>query len=190
MKKSVSIISAVFAVLIFAGLSNASLIGDSVTIGHHGPTIDQVALSDTVTVEAGTGDIVTLGSFSVDMEADGFSVQFSTTDNFGVFTFNGLVISDLNDDGGSDYILLDVSVTTDVADWDESRIIMGDDFAAFNWSGLSFDTTTNFEAMLEFGPNPIPLPASMILFLTGLVGFAAIRKKQRKSGSLDLNNRA
>lgn len=176
MKKLVGVFSAFIVVLIFTGLANASLIDDSVVIGHHGPTINDVLISDTVQVKTGTDDVVTLGSFSVDMEADSLTVAFNRSDFFSAFSFNGLVVSDLDDNGGSDYILLNVGVDTDVAGWNASRIIFGDDFAAFNWAGLTFDTSTNFEAMLEFGPNPIPIPTTMVLFITGLVGFAAARK--------------
>jgi len=177
MKKLVGVFSAFMVVLIFTGLTDASLVGDDVVIGHHGPTINDVAASDTATVATGNGDVVTLGTFSVDMEADSLTVAFNTNGVFfDIRPFNGLVVSDLDDDGGSDYILLNVVVDTDVADWNESRIILGDDFVAFNWQKLTFNTTTNFEAMLEFGPNPIPIPTTMVLFITGLVGFAAARK--------------
>ena len=98
-----------------------------------------------------------------------------------ILNFNGLVVSDLDDDGGNGWILLNAAVQTDVAGWDDSRIIIGNDYVGFNWSGLAFNTTTDFEATLEFGPNPIPIPTSLMLFITGLAGFAVAHKIRVKT---------
>ena len=37
----------------------------------------------------------------------------------------------------------------------------------------------SFTALLEFGPNPIPIPATMALFLTGLIGFIIMRRRKK-----------
>ena len=181
MKKYVSCFATVFLFWAFIGTVNASLIGDTVTLSHNGPTLESVAYADTVVISSGDDDVVTLGSFSVNFDENSFSVNFNTKDYFSTFMFNGLVVNDLHDVNNEDYYLLNVEVKTDVAGWDDSRIIFGDDFAAFNWSGLSFNTDSEFTAMLEFGPNPIPIPTTMILFATGLIGLAMVRRKKTEN---------
>lgn len=183
MKKLVCVLGAVILLWAFTGVVDASLIGDTVYVEQIYPYLNLEAdayKSAAVEVAAGDGDVVTLGRYSVDIEEDFLTVDFNRNDNFGVFDFNGIVISDMNDSRDG-YYLLDVEVITDVAGWDDSRVIFGDDFAAFNWSGLSFSSTSEFTAMLEFGPNPIPIPTTMVLFITGLLGIAVVRRKKNKS---------
>jgi hypothetical protein len=58
--------------------------------------------------------------------------------------------------------------------------MFGDDYAGFNWQGLSVDGSTNFTAFFDFGPNPIPIPATLLLFVSGIAGFTLIRRKITK----------
>jgi hypothetical protein len=186
MKKFTFQIITIAFVFCLTGFAQASLIDDLVDIEHHFP------LFGTVDVSSGGGQdiLVTSGTevqgmhfgvYDVNVEADSVIVDFLKENQFGdpgVFDYNGLVLSDL--DFEPDYILLGVDVDTNMAGWDESRLMFGDDFAGFNWQGLSVDGSTNFTAFFDFGPNPIPIPATLLLFVSGIAGFALIRRKITK----------
>ena len=182
MKKLFIVCGAVVTLLLFTGFVQADLVGETVLVERHFPFLNTVlgTHSHSVEVTNDDSDLVTFGSvFTVDVNATNMVVDFLKTETFGIADFNGLVISDWS----SDLILLNVTVETDpgLENWDPlSDITFGDDFAAFNWSGIQFQSTTPFEAMFEFGPNPIPIPATMVLFVTGLFGFAAVRRLIRK----------
>jgi|GEM_PF-731218 len=179
MKKLVRVLGAIILLWAFTGAVNASLIGDTVYVEQYHPypnTASDDYQSISTVVAEGDSDIVTLGRYSVDIEKDFLTVSFNHGDTFSVFDFNGLVISDMQDSRDG-YYLLNVAVETDIAGWDDSRIYFGDDFAAFNWAGLSFSNTTEFTATLEFVPVPMPIPTTMVLFITGLLGFAVVRRK-------------
>ncbi|MGD2271436.1 MAG: PEP-CTERM sorting domain-containing protein [Desulfobacterales bacterium] len=163
------------------GLAQASLIDDQVLVEHHFPffsTVDDDSGGGEVTVQDGTAEIFGMhfGVYDVDIEEDSLTVNFLKTNQFGSSDFNGLVLGDL-DDSEADYILLGVDVETNMTGWDDSRLLFGDDFAGFNWQGLTVDGSTDFTAFFEFGPNPIPIPATLLLFITGIVGFSLLRRK-------------
>lgn len=44
---------------------------------------------------------------------------------------------------------------------------------SYNWSGVSFDNVT----YTSNNPNPVPEPATMLLFATGLAGIAGLRRR-------------
>jgi hypothetical protein len=191
MKKITFQIITIAFIFCLTGFAQASLIDDLVDIEHHFPLFG--------TVDAGSGggqDIpvtasgpevppevegMHFGVYDVDVEADSVIVDFLNPNRFGdpgVFDYNGLVLSDLDFEPG--YILLGVDVDTNMDGWDASRLMFGDDFAGFNWQGLSVDGSTNFTAFFDFGPNPIPIPPTLLLFVSGIAGFALIRRKISK----------
>ncbi len=93
--------------------------------------------------------------------------------------FNGLRVSDLDDSSGNP--LVNVTVDTNMAGWDNSRLSFGADDVWFNWAGLSFDSGTYLNAQLEFGGGngsaQVPEPATLLLLGGGMAMFAAMRKK-------------
>ena len=173
-------------VLCLSGFAQASLIDDQVDVYHRSPfltIVDESSGGDTVTVKAGSEDAVALhfDVYWVDIEESGVSVDFLRTNQFGnpgVFDFTGLVISDLDFEPG--YLLLGADVDTNMKGWDDSRLMLGEDFVGFNWQGLTVDSDTNFTAFFEFGPSPIPIPPSLLLFVTGIAGFTFFRRKITK----------
>jgi hypothetical protein len=186
MKKITINIIAITFVFCLSGFAQASLIDDQVDVYHRSPLLsilDEASGGDTVTVETGANDAITLhyGVYLVDIEESSVIVDFLRTNQFGnpgVFDYAGLVLSDLDFEPG--YMLLGVDVDTNMAGWDESRLMFGEDFVGFNWQGLAVDDGTNFTALLDFGPSPIPLPPTLLLFATGIAGFTFFRRKITK----------
>jgi hypothetical protein len=189
MKKITFQIITIAFVFCLTGFAQASLIDDlsGVDIEHHFP------LLGTVDEDSGGGQGIKVtsdtevlgmhyGVYDVNVEADSVIVDFLKDNRFGdldVFDWSGLVLSDLDFQPG--YILLGVDVDTNMVGWDdETRLMFGDDFAGFNWQGLSVNANTNFTAFFDFGPNPIPIPATLLLFVSGIVGFTLIRRKITK----------
>lgn len=181
MKKLFGVSCSITMILVFTGFVNADLIGDNVFIEQHVPNLNTVAGSIEITVQEGHDTYVDptewpFSTFTVDVEASSFNVTFTRNTFFTVFDFNGLVVDDLNSVVNPDYILLGVTVTTNLTDWTESNLQFGNDFVALNLSGLSVNTTNQIAVDLELGPDPIPIPATMVLFVTGLVGIASVHK--------------
>ncbi len=186
MKKITLQIITIAFVFCLTGFAQASLIDDLVDIEHHSPVFGTVdAASGGGQDILVTSDIEVLGMhfgvYDVDVEEASVIVDFLKPNQFGnpgVFDYAGLVVSDLDFEPG--YILLGVDIDTDMAGWDASRLMFGDDFAGFNWQGLSVDGSTNFTAFFDFGPNPIPIPSTLLLFVSGIAGFTLIRRKITK----------
>jgi hypothetical protein len=194
MKKITLQIIAIAFVFCLTGLAQASLINDQsgVDIEHHFPTFGTIDLGSGggqgIQVTASGPDVppevegMHFGVYDVDVEANSVTIDFLRDNRFGdldVFDWSGLVISDLDFQPG--YILLGVDVDTNMVGWDdETRLMFGDDYAGFNWQGLAVNANTNFTAIFDFGPNPIPIPATLLLFVSGIAGFTLIRRKITK----------
>ena len=148
------------------GAANATLAGDTVTVGHYAPDSTTLQIGATppssFTVEAGTTDIYTFYNsypfgYLVNVEADSILVDFNyLSDAAGAWadesqscsfvpplgcsavpmSFNGLGVSDLNDSTGN--ALQGVLIDTNMAGWDTSRLSFGSDYVQFDWKGLSF----------------------------------------------------
>ncbi|MCR4302997.1 MAG: PEP-CTERM sorting domain-containing protein [Gallionella sp.] len=214
------------------GTAHATLVGDSVTVGHYAPDSTTALQSSSFTVEAGTTDIYTFYNsypfgYQVNVEANSILVDFdylhdatgtwedstsistftgvppcglygcsSYTETITVipYSFNGLGVSGLNDSSGN--ALQGVTVDTNMAGWDSSRLSFGSDYVQFDWKGLSFTSNiwtdwtqttlatpaTYFNATLDFGQAPItavpePETYAMLLAGLGLLGFMGQRRK-------------
>ena len=181
------------AVLLAFGVATgagASLIGDEVTIQY---LENNVVLDEqTFIVEGGNNDIQSTGfnTIKLNIEADKVLIDFTGFNSFdtGFSTFFGIKILGLNDVDNPDWVLLGANVTENTmpsaTQWfaeEESRLLIdpvnGD--VGFVWHQMSYRPGQSFTAMLEFGPNPIPIPATMALFVTGLIGFIIIRRKKK-----------
>lgn len=194
----------------WVGTVNATLVGDTVTVGHYSPDSSTPQIGATppssFTVVAGNTDIYTFynsypfgyrvnveaasilvdfnylfdaaGTWAADYQSCSFSPPFQCSTV--PISFNGLGVSGLNDSSGN--ALQGILVDTNMASWDASRLSFGNDFASFDWKGLSFDTTTYFNATLDFGQAPIsavpePETYAMLLVGLGLLGFMARGRK-------------
>ena len=190
------------ACTMWAGTVNATLIGDTVTVGHEGPMFGATPPA-TFPVEAGTSDIYTFYwsypyAYQVNVEADSIYVTFDYLPGSGTWaadtmscsdvwpfecgpvpvTFNGLVVSGLNDSSGN--VLQNVVVSSNMVGWDSSRLAFGSDYVMFDWKGLSFDPSIYLTATLDFGSASVPEPGSLGLMLAGIsmLGFVPRRRKR------------
>ncbi len=187
---------------------NATLVGDTVTVGHYFP--DSVTPLASATppasfiVQAGNADTYTFYNsypfgYRVNVEASSILVSFDYLNgaagtfpddcsNFSGFfcstgttpvSFNGLGVSDLDDSSGN--VLQSVLVDTNMAGWDSSRLSFGNDSVQFDWKGLSFDNSTYLNATLSFGAvaAPIPEPETYAMLLAGL-GLFGFAARRRK----------
>ncbi|KPJ74259.1 MAG: hypothetical protein AMJ54_17190 [Deltaproteobacteria bacterium SG8_13] len=183
----------VAALLLSVGLATgvgASLIGDEVTVQYI--QNDQVLDQQTFIIEEGNDDAIRTGfnTISLNIEAEGVYIDFIGSNSYpaGFSTFFGIKILGLDDVDNPDWILLGADVTentmTNYPLWyaeEDSRLLVdpinGD--VGFDWHQMSYRPGQSFAALLEFGPNPIPIPATMALFVTGLIGFIIMRRKKK-----------
>ncbi|MFH1148430.1 MAG: VPLPA-CTERM sorting domain-containing protein [Pseudomonadota bacterium] len=179
MKKIVVSLYFVFFGLHSAGVAYGSLIGDGVTLKHLCPAIPFVFKSTVVAVQEGAGDRTNFeGHYWVDMEAGGILVDFVGNTAWINHPFNGLEVGDL--DYGPGRIVSSVEIDTNMSGWDSSRLSFGDDYVRFNWSNLSFNNDSYFNADLSFRESPVPLPAAFYLLGTGLIGLMGLRRLNRR----------
>jgi hypothetical protein len=190
MKPATVIIAALFLNLALVTGASASLIGDEVTVQYlqDGRIFDE----QTFIVEAGEDDSIRtgFGTISLNIEAEGVYIDFVGNNSFtpGNTNFFGIKILGLDDLDHPDWILLGADVTentmTSSSLWyaEEDERLQIDPLAGdigFDWNQMSYRAGQNFTALLEFGPNPIPIPATMALFVTGLIGFILVRRKKK-----------
>jgi hypothetical protein len=190
MKPATVIIGALFLTLALATGTGASLISDEVTVQYleDGRIFDE----QTFIVEDGDSDSIrtAFNTISLNIEAEGVYIDFIGNNSFvqGNTNFFGIRILGLDDVDNPDWILLGADVTentmTSSSQWyaDEDQRLMIDPATGdigFDWNQMSYRAGQNFTALLEFGPNPIPIPATMALFVTGLIGFILVRRKKK-----------
>ena len=186
MKKGLIVILAMmFVVLGGAKEGRSNLIGDEVYLTHYHPDLSSVFQEYTTDVEEGLGDSVTFFNvgYSVNIEASEVYIHSLNPQSmhWGSASFNGLVVSDIDYDDGFD--LTGVSISTNLDGWSQSRLSYESDLVRFNWQDLTFNYNTYFNAYLSFQATPIPEPATMLLFGTGLAGFAGARFRRKKKTS-------
>lgn len=155
--------------------ARANLIGDTVSIDHYLPDLGSAGLYEdhTTVVAAGTSDSTNLiGVYVVNPEADTINVHFTYgPGTFSSHAFNGLVIGAINDD------VLGVTVATNLAGWDDSRLTFDAHTIYSNWSGLSIDYGSYFNLSITQA-SAVPEAASTLALLGG--AFAVLATLRRR----------
>jgi hypothetical protein len=193
-----NMIASFVACAMWAGVADASLVGDTVTVGHYSPDsstpLGGFSSEFTSVVEAGTGDNVLFYfgypyAYNVNVEAASILVDYTylagasgtwCADAFCAFgtavSFNGLGVSGLDDSSGNN--LQNVLIDTNMVGWEASRLSFGDHNVLFDWKGLSFDNSTYFNATLQY--SAVPLPPAVFLFGSGLIGLLGLGRKNKQ----------
>ncbi len=182
--------SSLFAVILFltfAGNAGASLVGDTVTIEHKTDSTAIFGPADTVVAEGPADTVAVITYFNskpyhnYDVNVDAYSINVDFTLNSkwsSYYTFNGLVVSNLDDSSGNS--LQGVEIDTNMSGWDDRLLAFTNDQVSFNWRGYDFTTGTYFNASLDFGQNTVPIPGAVYLLGAGLLGIAAFRANKKK----------
>lgn len=194
MKPTTMIAAVLLLSLSLASGADASLIDDEVTVQYIENNILREQRTFTVSEEDNNIPLG-FGTIRLDIQADSVIINFVGSNSYdpGLSTFFGIKILGLDwqDPDNPDWILLGADITNNTmpdADlWyaqEDQRLLIDPTTGSigFDWHQMSYDLTDprqNFTAMLEFGPNPIPLPATMALFVTGLIGFIIVRRKKK-----------
>ena len=181
----------IYSLLMFSGAANAGLIsydwtwtGSSSTGNHAEGTMSyDDALVGTGIITAGDiaefsieGFTGTTSQFSWDLSTGAqnnpFQLSFDTT--LGDLVFGGTYPTALDSVVWGDDSL--------------AALVCGSGSCGFQGAGLSFDSisVTNkaqFEFTLANSPSPVPAPAAVWLFGSGLIGLIGIRRKSSKSSA-------
>ena len=110
--------------------------------------------------------------FDADISAFGFTYKAEGNDSWdhSTFSYNG-IIYDLGTPGDSGFFGLIE---------DNGTLAAGTPFSfgqqSVNWSGVSFDNIT----YSSNSPSPVPEPATMLLFGTGLVGLVGWKQRENR----------
>lgn len=174
--------------LILSGNANASLIGDTVTMQHVFPDIDTLYKSPTSTiVESGAADVLcphTPGIsrcdyYSVNMEADTVLINHEMPGWTTTVSFNGVFIDSLDDSSGN--VLSGVTVDTNISNWDSSMLLFDGNSIWVNFLTPSSDELGQglITLTLDFSVSEVPVPASVWLFGTGLIGLIGIARRKK-----------
>lgn len=180
MLRSLSLFISLSAVLCCS--AHADLIGDVITIERRYPDPDTVVLgsSAVVQVQAGTADVPMISAaFTVNPEANTIFVDFLEFNSFSDAAFNGLVIRGIND------TITGVSVSTNLALWDDSRIWFDDHSIFSNWQDLSFNESSYFNITLSTGSVSVPdegMTASLLVLAMARIGRGASGLVESQAG--------
>jgi len=129
----------------FVGIANAGMIGDTIRLEYHVPNVGDVYAGITTTVETGTADQWEWASLCiVNPEHESIEVAGVASWTINPSSFSGLVVSDIDD------TVQVVTVDTNLAGWDNSRLFFDDHSIRFNFGGLEFLATTYLNASIIF----------------------------------------
>lgn len=113
----------------------------------------------------------------VDINDSSITWDFLNTGGFAIIPsadFNGHVLTDINN---SIAPITNVSIDTIASNFllDSSRVFFNENQIFLNVQGLSINSGSLLKVNVEF--SPVPLPATVWLFISGILGLSHIRKK-------------
>ena len=176
--------------------SHATLLGDTVLARHHlkytaNGTVVNFAGDHYIDVTDDASDASSIGRYySLDMNSFGFGVAFLDDTTWAPILFNGLVITDMDWLGLGPAGILGVSISTNLAGWNDSRFAYDDHSASANWSGLAFNLDSFFNVTFsvdlpvdEPPPSSSPVPdsgATAAMLGLGMFGLAAVKRRAKR----------
>ena len=173
------IMAAVFAA--FGVNANAGIFdGQSVKYQYLFPTItteNAGASNGTFAVGAGVEVSNLIGGVgTLDITSNGFTAHFTGTGTFGLGSFNGFRITDINNTIGA---FTSFSVVSNTGVGGAPVLTFDADNLYVNWQGLGFFAGGD----VVFAVNSVPEPETYAMMLAGLglLGVAARRRKQKQA---------
>ncbi|OGX08154.1 MAG: hypothetical protein A2Z88_09190 [Omnitrophica WOR_2 bacterium GWA2_47_8] len=163
-------------VLFISTPSFAGLIGDAILLSHRFPSENNVVESYLVSVENGSADARGFGGlYLANPEDKQILFNFFGPFLFPPDPFNGHKVDFI------DTKVKNVTVSTNIQGWDDSRLAFADHNARFNWAGLSGNSDSYLYATFEQDDTHVlPEPATLLLLLMGMPFFVVQRKRFQK----------
>jgi len=189
---------AAMALLLVTPAARAGFLGTTMTAGYYTP--DDTALYDRsvftptpFTVGPGldtTGVIEGVTSLLVDFTDTTLTITFDTTlegdRRWNSADFNGPIFKLVPPASSLGIIGFSVDPSTNMADFDASRVVVSDAQIGINWQGLVYSQADHTKVVINFTfANAVPEPSSIIALGAGCVlpVVATLRRRRRRAAA-------
>jgi hypothetical protein len=166
-------------VLIVPANAGASLVGDTVYVQQRFD--DAVVSTVSNTVQDGNLDLMFIGPFTVNVDANSILISLSPS-NFSCSPpceFNGLDVYDLDWSEGPDVKISGIEVETNFPGFTSDRITYGDDIVSFNFTELICPINNCDGIFVKANISTIPIPTAIWLFSSGLLGLIGVARRKK-----------
>jgi len=166
-----------FASFVGVGAAEASLIGDTVRVEYQCCAIGTAQQGFNEFVDPGNNFVSFFGGFFTANVMEGaISATFGGPNTFDAGVpnaFNGLFVGSLDWINNPNGVVTGLSISTNMAGWDDSRATFDDHSVWFNWDLLSHNQSTFFVATLQTSDALIPEPSTLLLAALALLSLLA-----------------